>query len=226
MGTLRLRWVQGGGVVIAALALAALWKWTPMREWAEPERLAAWLEPYRSSWIALPISVAVFVVAELFLFPVVVLIFVCGLAFGPWMGTLCALCGALASAIPPFLIGRRLGRETVERMGGPLARKLAQKLDGRGVIAVFIVRKIPAPYSLVNLVCGASPISLRDFLLGTLLGMGTGTVILTVLAGQLGDLLRDPSPGRIAIGVALLLLPLFVALVLQRNLNRRVARAQ
>lgn len=217
-----------GVAVLAAvmLGLAAAWKWTGLREWADPDRLAEFVEPLRSSWLALPLVIAVFVVAELFLFPVLVLVFVCGLAFGPVLGAVYALVGSIASAIPPFLLGRKLGRERLERHGGKLVRKLAKALDRRGVLAVFVVRKIPAPYSLVNLVCGASPLSLRDFLLGTMLGMGTGIVLITVIGSQLGELVRSPDPATIATAVGLLFAPLVLALLVQRMLNRRVEESR
>jgi phospholipase D1/2 len=222
MAVSRPNWIGPLAFLVGAALIAAAWKWTPLRTWADPDPLVEWLAPYRSSWLAIPLSIAVFVVAELFLFPVLVLIFVCGLAFGPWLGPVCALSGALASAIPPFLLGRKLGRQRLERYGGTLVRKLTRSLDRRGVVAIFLVRKIPAPFTLVNLVCGASPVSLRDFLLGTLLGMGTGTVLLTLAAGQLGEILRDPEPGNVGLAVALILAPAVVALLVQRILNRRV----
>jgi uncharacterized membrane protein YdjX (TVP38/TMEM64 family) len=210
-------------VILAVIALlGAAWKWTSLSEWANPERLARLFEPYRTNWLAFPASIVVFVVAELCLFPVTVLIFVCGLAFGPWLGTLYALCGSLASAVVPFLIGRRLGRARLERMGGSMVLKLEKVLDKRGLVAVFLVRKIPAPYTLVNLVCGASPLSLRDFVLGTILGMGTGIVLITVISGQLMDMLRHPEMKQVLIGLVLLFVPVVFAILLQKRLNRRL----
>jgi uncharacterized membrane protein YdjX (TVP38/TMEM64 family) len=209
-------------VVVALLLVAAVWKWTDLREWADPDRLVSTFEPYRRSWLAFPVTILVFVVAEIFLFPVLVLVFVTGVVFGPWLGALYALLGSLASAIPPFLLGRRVGRERLERWGGALVRKMDKVLDRRGLIAVFLVRKVPAPYSLVNLACGASPVSLRDFVLGTLLGMGTGVVLITVVGSQIADIVHDPHPGQIALAVFLLMVPVLLALLLQRLFNRRL----
>jgi phospholipase D1/2 len=215
-------WIRAAVVVAVIALLGAAWKWTRLSEWADPERLAQLFEPYRTNWLVFPASIVVFVVAELFLFPVTVLIFVCGLAFGPWLGTLYAFAGSLASAVVPFLIGRRLGRDKLERLGGSIVLKLEKALDKRGLIAVFLVRKIPAPYTLVNLVCGASPLSLRDFVLGTILGMGTGIVLITVISGQLMDMLRHPELKQVVIGLVLLFVPVVFAILLQKRLNRRL----
>lgn len=219
-------WLGIAILAFAMLGLAAAWKWTGLRAWADPDRLAALVEPLRTSWYALLVVVAVFVVAELFLFPVLVLVFVCGLAFGPVLGAVYALAGSIASAVLPFLLGRKLGRERLEKHGGKLVAKLASALERRGVVAVFVVRKIPAPYSLVNLVCGASPLSLRDFLLGTALGMGTGVILITVIGSQIGELVRSPEPATVATAVGLLIAPLALALVVQRALNRRVEESR
>ncbi|MEO6709716.1 MAG: VTT domain-containing protein, partial [Planctomycetota bacterium] len=208
-------------VVLLLVGLAAAWKWTSLAAWADPDRISGYLEPLRSHWYGLPVVIAVFVAAELVLFPVLVLVFVCGLAFGPVVGTLYALAGSLASAVPPFLLGRKLGRARVERMGGALVRRVADSLEDRGVIAIFLIRKVPAPYTIVNLVCGASPVSLRDFLVGTLLGMGTGVLLLTVLGAQIMDLIRDPRPGPLLGAIGLLFAPLLLALAFQRVVNRR-----
>jgi uncharacterized membrane protein YdjX (TVP38/TMEM64 family) len=225
MKTTARRWLIVGAVVFVLASLAAAWKWTPLAEWADPDAVAAYFEPLRSEWYGLPVVLAVFVLAELVLFPVLVLVVVCGIAFGPVQGPLYALAGSLLSALPPFFIGRRLGRKRVENWGGALARRVAKALDRKGVIAVFLVRKVPAPYSIVNLVCGASPVSLRDFILGTLLGMGTGVILLTVLGSRMMDLIRDPSVGSIAFAIGLLVAPAVIALGIQRWINNRTEHA-
>jgi uncharacterized membrane protein YdjX (TVP38/TMEM64 family) len=152
---------------------------------------------------------------------VLVLIFVCGLAFGPWLGALYALIGSVASALVPFFIGRRLGRQRLESWGGSLVRRMTKVLERRGVVAVFLVRKIPAPYTLVNLVCGATTVTARDFVAGTVLGMGTGVLLITFLGAQIVEIVKDPEPGRIALALGLLFVPLVLALGLQRYVNRR-----
>ena len=210
----RWSWIEGGILLLMIAALGAAWKWTALGEWADPERLNDLLEPFRRSWLAVPLVLAVFILLELVMFPVLVLVFACGLAFGPWLGALYALMGAVASAIPPFFIGRKIGRERLARWGGEIARGLSEKVKRKGLIAVFLLRKIPAPYTAVNLACGASGVRLRDFVLGTALGMVSGIVLITVVGTSLTDLFRNPEPGKLwliggvtagAVGMALLL---------------------
>jgi hypothetical protein len=51
--------------------------------------------------------------------------------------------------------------------------------------------------------------------------MSTGILLITVLGSQLGDVLRDPRPGRIALGALLLVIPITLALLVQRWINTR-----
>jgi len=219
-------WNSEAIVVIVLAAMAAAWRFTGLREWFDAEELAAALEPFRRSWFALPLTLVVFVVAELVVFPVLLLIFACGVVFGPWLGAVHGLLGALAGALVPFWIGRKLGRETVAKHGGRIVRKIESVLERRGIVAVFLVRKIPAPFTLVNIVCGASAVTLRDFVLGTLLGMGTGVILITVLGGQLFAAASDPEPWQIVAGIGLLFVPLLLARWLQRVMNRHAARSE
>lgn len=202
------------------MLLAAAWQWTALRDLLDVDALARAVEPWRTSWFALPLTIVVFVVAELLVFPVLLLVFACGVVYGPWLGGLHALIGSLAGALIPFAIGRRIGHERVAHRGGRLAQRVQQILARKGVIAVFLVRKIPAPYTLVNIVCGASSVTWLEFVVGTFLGMGTGVILITVLGGQLFELARGAAPLHVGLAIALLLAPLALALAAQRLFNR------
>ncbi|NUS20534.1 MAG: TVP38/TMEM64 family protein, partial [Mesorhizobium sp.] len=71
---------------------------------------------------------------------------------------------------------------------------IQERIVGKGSLAVVVIRLIPiAPFSLVNLVAGASTLPLRDFLIGTLLGMMPGILAMAVLGAQIADLARNAS---------------------------------
>jgi uncharacterized membrane protein YdjX (TVP38/TMEM64 family) len=56
------------------------------------------------------------------------------------------------------------------------------------------LRLIPvAPFSIVNLVAGASGVGLRDFLAGTLIGMGPGIVIICLSVDRARAALQGES---------------------------------
>jgi uncharacterized membrane protein YdjX (TVP38/TMEM64 family) len=80
------------------------------------------------------------------------------------------------------------------------------------MIAIAFVRMLPiAPFSIVNVVAGASHIRWSDFLLGTVIGLLPGIVTMTFFVDRAIAALRSPSPGTL--GLLGLALALIVALV-------------
>lgn len=162
-------WRLAGFLFICAGALA-LWTWLPTT--VDVEELAAWFAARRHAWYMLPVVMIAFVVLGLLLVPVMLSIATTGIAFGPLLGPLYAMAGCLASASAGFAIGRFIGLERVRRLGGERVTRVTRVLKRNGTLAVFLVRKVPVPFTLANIVVGASTVVYRDFIIGTLLGMG------------------------------------------------------
>src|SRR5690606_939540 len=135
-----------------------------------------------------------FVVGGLLAMPVTVLIAACGMVFGPWQGGLYAVAGTMISALVTYGVGRSLGRDTVRRLAGRRINALSERIAERGIIAMVILRLLPvAPFTLVNVMAGASHIGLRDYLVGTFLGMVPGIVLTVAFANQLARLIQEPD---------------------------------
>jgi phospholipase D1/2 len=61
-------------------------------------------------------------------------------------------------------------------------------------MAIAVVRLLPiAPFSIVNAVAGASRIRLREFLLGTLLGMLPGITATVIFVDRVAAAVTDPG---------------------------------
>jgi phospholipase D1/2 len=211
----QLAWLRVSAVLVVCGLLAAAWKWLPTVDLRD---LSAWLEPHRHSWYALPMVMLLFIV--LAIVPVMLLIAATGLAFGPVLGPLYAMAGCLASASVGFAIGRWMGRERVEQLGGERIARVSRALKQNGTLAVFFVRKVPAPFTLSNIVVGASRVGYRDFIVGTILGMGAFVIALAGFGFQLTKALRDPSP-MTWLGAALFVgVPLTLAWLINRALRQ------
>ena len=127
-------------------------------------------------------------------FPVTLMIMATIIVYGPWWGSLYALLGTALSAVSLFLLGHVLGRNIVSRFSGSLINRINQRLSKSGVVAVITFRIIPvAPFSLINLVAGVSAISLRDFFIGTLIGIIPGISAISLVADRLSASLRQPD---------------------------------
>jgi phospholipase D1/2 len=170
-----------------------------------------------------PIAViASYVIAGLLMFPVMVLIAVTGIVFGPVLGAAYALAGTLLSAAVTYGLGVWLGRETVRRLIGPRINSLSLRIAKRGILAMLVVRLLPlAPFTVVNVIAGASHIRFRDYMLGTLLGMTPGIVITVTFIHHLAEAVRNPSAGTITVLAGVVALLIGSAIGLQRLLARK-----
>ena len=196
--------VAFGGLLVLGLVL--MWRYTPLSEWTEPGVLrAAAMAMSDSVWAPL-IVIAVFVGAGFVLFPLTILIAVTAGTFGPWLGLLYAGAGAIASSLTTYGLGATLGKKTLRNLIGPRLNRVTRRIAKKGVFAVAIVRLVPiAPFTVVNLVAGASGIRFVDFLLGTVLGLLPGLIVLSSLGNQIFHVLQNPNWSDIALFVALVL---------------------
>lgn len=184
-------------------------------------QLFAGVLPHRTAWYALPAVAAAYVVLGLALVPVLLLVAVTGLVFGPWLGPLYATAGCLTSASAGFAIGRWAGYHRIQRIGGRRIADLHDALERNGTLAVFVMRKVPAPFMISNIVAGASRVRYRDFLIGTVLGMGAFVVALAAFGYQLSQALSHPSWRSALIALVFLGIPLTLAWVINHSLKTR-----
>ncbi len=211
------RWILLASILLAALALAAVWRWTPLHAWLSLNRLQGWGELIRGSAWAPWAVIGIFILGGVSMFPVTLLILATSLAFDPVSGFFLALGGCAASALITYELGKLLGHNTVRRLAGSRLHRLSRQLGQRGLIAVVVVRFLPiAPFTLVNLVAGASHIKMRDFLLGTIIGMTPGILGIAVFEESLVQVVRRPEVENFAI-LAAVLLGIFAAIWLLRR---------
>jgi phospholipase D1/2 len=81
-----------------------------------------------------------------------------------------------------------------------------------GVLAIAAIRLLPiAPFTVVNLVAGASDIRIGPFVAGTILGMAPGWIMMSALGHQIMRIISGPSAGDIALLAAVIVLWVAVA---------------
>jgi uncharacterized membrane protein YdjX (TVP38/TMEM64 family) len=218
-GPVRARVVALVVAIVAMGALAAAWKYTPLGEYLHLAALVDLGERLRGEWWS-PIAVmAAYVVGAVLVVPIMLTVAATGVLFGPWLGTAYACVGVILSGITSYLIGRHLGRETVRRIGGRRLNELSRRLAKRGLLAVFIIRHLPiAPFSIVNIVCGASHIRLRDFVLGTMLGMYPATVMTVIFVDRAIAAIVEPNAWTITLLAVAVAVAIGVVIFFRRRL--------
>jgi uncharacterized membrane protein YdjX (TVP38/TMEM64 family) len=102
--------------------------------------------------------------------PLPVLAAVGGVSFGLVEGAAVTLIAMWVTACLQFLLARRLGGERLrQRLGAQLGR-IGLLLERRGALAVAGGRLLPGPFSELNMAAGLTPLTFRDFAIGTMLG--------------------------------------------------------
>ena len=113
----------------------------------------------------------------------------------------------------------------MRRFAGRRVNTVSRRLSRHGLWAVTLLRLLPvAPFTVVNLAAGASELRLRDFVLGSMIGMLPGIALLTVFGDRLGAWLRRPDTVNLAILLSVTFAVVILALVLGWWSRRRRPR--
>jgi uncharacterized membrane protein YdjX (TVP38/TMEM64 family) len=212
----------GAAGLLGLVLLAGLWQWTSLRDLIDVTWLAARLEEVQSGPAALLLTVAGFLIGGLLVMPVILLIAVTILAFGPWWGFWYALLGMTASALLTFGVGRLLGRRLMDHLSGSWVHRISRALASKGILTVMTLRILPvAPFSILNAVAGASHIRTKDFFTGTVLGELPGLISLALFLDQMTETIRHPGLGSVLLLIVIVAGILFMTWALTRWLSNR-----
>ena len=120
-----------------------------------------------------------------------------GFLFGPWLGALCALLGATAGASAVFLAARA-GLAGLAERAGPRVQRLRNGFREDALSYLLVLRLVPVfPFWLVNIVAGASGMSLAVYIAATFFGMIPGALVYAGIGNGVSDLVaagRHPDP--------------------------------
>lgn len=170
-------------VIVVLLLLGAAWRWTPLRDWLHPGRLAGMIDSILPPWWRSTVVIG-------------------GIVFSGWSAFIYLLAGSLLSASFAFLAGRHLGRGFLVQYGDSRLGHLSRRLAENGILAVAVLRLVPvAPFTIFNLVAGSSHLSFRQFMLGSLLGMAPGLGAITFFSDSLWQTLLSPSLEEVVLTV-------------------------
>jgi uncharacterized membrane protein YdjX (TVP38/TMEM64 family) len=187
-------WGKALMVAGVCLALAAMWRYTPLVGLVSADRIIGWAEDFAGRPWAPFALMAAYTPASFTMFPRPLITLFAVVAFGPWLGVGYALAGILLAAASNYYVGRMMNRATVRKIAGNRLNRISEVLRRRGLIAMTAVRLVPiAPFVVVGLVAGAIRVRLHHFIAGTFLGMLPGALATTVFGDQLTAALRDPG---------------------------------
>jgi phosphatidylserine/phosphatidylglycerophosphate/cardiolipin synthase-like enzyme/membrane protein DedA with SNARE-associated domain len=185
-------WGKLAGIILAIVALAALWRLTPLRDAATPEAAIAWAKAFGAQPWAPWALMAAYTPACLVMFPRPLITLAAVLAFGPWLGFGYSLAGICLSSAVTWWIGRHLRRDTVRRLAGRRLDRMAEVLKKHGLLAMTLLRLVPlAPFAIESIVAGAIRMKLWHVVAGTAIGLLPGTLTTTIF----GDAIETAVSG-------------------------------
>lgn len=188
------RWGLLSAYMLGLVGVSLLARDPAWAHWFDPH----WLSGQGQALLALPLGplavVAGYVLLVLMAVPVLALIVVGATVFGPWPGMAYSLVGMVTGASVAFAFGRFTGAQGMDRLTRGRLSLLNRHLHQRGLLTVALVRFMPvAPFMVVNLAAGALRVKLRDFVLGSALGLLPGTVVISLFTDRLLTAWQAPS---------------------------------
>lgn len=190
----RLKVLCFGGMLIALCIIAAAWQWSPLSDLTGRTSLISFLRWVSTGSFGFVFILLVYVAGGFLMFPIVILIPVTAFIYGPFLGPVYALLGCLISAVLCYMLGKKIGAETVNRIAGNRSAYLGRNLSRHGFFMIALLRLLPiAPYTLINIVAGAFCMRLVDYTTGTVVGLLPGIVIMTFIEYRLERAVYKPD---------------------------------
>ncbi|HEY3383504.1 MAG TPA: VTT domain-containing protein [Vicinamibacterales bacterium] len=216
----------GAAAVLAALVAGA--RLLPLAHWTV--QLVSLIRE-SGAWGVL-LFVAVYAVSAVALLPGSVLTMLAGFVYGPIYGLLVVVPASLLGATCSFLLGRTILRDWVRRKmaKSPRTRALDEAVDRDAFTLVLLLRLSPlVPFNVLNYALSLSGLSLRRFVVATVLGeipggwlyVYLGSLVTTV--AQLSTSSTPQTPLRAWFYVAGFVATLAAALVSARIAKRALA---
>ena len=193
--------------LVVLLCVGLVFRFTSLSEVLSPEQLALRVSSFGP--LAPLFFVGVYAIASVAFLPGTPLTLLGGVLFGPIYGALYVLIGATLGAVGAFLTARYFGSSIFAKSDSDLGRRLAnynERLANHGFLTVVFLRLVPLfPFNGLNFALGLTEIRLRDYFLGTFIGIIPGTVALVYF----GDSLASLDLVKIVVALIILLLLTF-----------------
>jgi len=220
-GSRRRIWIAIG-VLVALFGMAAAWRWTPLADQIDIGKVTAWATALRSNPSRVLIILGAYLIGSIISFPITILILATALVFGPMQGIVYSFIGCMIGAGATYAMGYFLGSDFLRKLIGARWRALERKINRTGILAVAALRAIPiAPFTVINIISGAFQVPVRDYALGSLLGLAPGIIITNLFAHQLQSAIRNPGLGSFVLLAVLVIVSILGTIWLRRKFARK-----
>ena len=212
-------------LIVLVCILALTWRLLPLDSWFTTDNVSALSLHLRENPYAPLYVIALYTLGGLIAFPVVILIPATAMIFGPLRGCCYSLCGLMANASVLYALGHVLGHETINHYAGSRVKQISHRLAQHGFLTVALLRLFPvAPFTLINLISGASPITFRTYTFATVTGISPALIFMTLAGEQLKSTLHNPVPKNLIAWLLIGIILLTMGTWLKRKVLTRTYR--
>lgn len=208
-------------LIILLCILALIWGVLPLDTWFTRQDISALSLQFKGNALAPLYVVVLYMLGGLISFPVFILIPATAMVFGPFLGFLYSLFGLVANASLLYALGHLLGKGTIQLHAGNRAKEISRRLTRHGFVTVALLRLFPvAPFTIINLVSGASPITFGTYTIATVTGISPALIVMTFAGTELKNAFYNPVPKHLP----LVLLAGIIVLIMATWLKRKVLK--
>jgi len=206
-------------VIAIGFLLGSLWRWTSWHERLNVEALVHGARVLHDHPVWAPvIVVGAFILAGLMMVAHAAILWATALTFEPSRAILYCELGSLASGLTVYGLGRVLREDVVRKITGSSMERVSKAFGQQGVLTLIVLHVFPiCPFSILNLIAGATHIRLRDFVLGTLLGATPGILFVCLFGHHVVHTLQHPD----IVNIGLLALFIIIGAWVLRAFRRR-----
>lgn len=130
------------------------------------------------------VYIIIYIIRPLIFFPTSVLTPLSAVVFGPLLGWIYTFVGENIAASVAFLVARYFGGDVLSRF--KKVTLIDEELHEHGLRTVIFLRLVPLfPFDVVNFGLGLTPLSFRNYVLGTAIGVIPGLTVYIFLGSSL-----------------------------------------
>ena len=204
-------------------AVVAAFRFTPLGDYLDRERLVATFEAMRESPWAPLVLVGLYCVLAPAGLPMTPLIIAGGVVFGRFQGALINILGCVLGAAISFQFARVMGRDFVRKVAGKRLKRVETLLRRHGFWTLVGVRFMPVPFPVVNFGAALAGVRFGTFVLSAIIGLAPALLIYTSFASALFDVARggDRSQLRGVFGLFAVMVAIAVVPIVLQQVRRK-----
>jgi len=184
-----------------------IWKTFKLEEYTQPKKVVEFFEPHKDGLAGFFIIMLFYIIGGLVIFPITLIIIITALLFDPIYAFFYAIIGSLISSYITYFLGEILFHDIIRKLAGNKIHVLNKYLKKQSILIIAGIRLLPvAPFSIINMICGATKVKPLIFIIGTAIGMFPGILGLTVFSVSIIEIVKNPNIYNISTSIFILLM--------------------